>query len=121
MTVAPFTRTQPNPEADWWRDQYLAELARIPTMRNLGRLPLLCNKGGECTADEVGSSKEPKTTVQLWGDGQVWELLPRAEEKNWLEEKQLADKQEKGEGCAPLVNGWYTSLGIIIEDHSIFF
>ena len=27
MPVAPFTRTQPNPEADWWRDQYLAELS----------------------------------------------------------------------------------------------
>ena len=35
-------------------------------MRELGRLPLPCDKGGECTADEVGSSTEPKTTVQLW-------------------------------------------------------
>ena len=33
MPVAPFTRTEPHPEADWWRDQYLAELARIPTVR----------------------------------------------------------------------------------------
>ena len=98
MPVAPFTRTQPNPEADWWSDQYLAEIARIPNMRKLGRLPLPCNKGGKCTADEVGSSKEPKTTVQLWGDGQVCELLPRADEKNQLEAKQLADKQEKEEG-----------------------
>ena len=98
----PFTRTQPNPEADWWRYQYLAELARIPTMRELGRLPLPCDKGGECTADKVGSSKEPKTTVQLWGDGQVCGLLPRADENNRLEAKQLADKQEKEEGYAPL-------------------
>ena len=71
-------------------------------MRELGRLPLPCDKGGKCTADKVGSSKEPKTTVQLWGDGQVYELLPRADEKNRLEEKQLADKQEKEEGYAPL-------------------
>ena len=64
-------------------------------MRELGRLPLPCDKWGECTADEVGSSKEPKTTVQLWGDGQVCELLPRSDEKNRLEANQLADKQEK--------------------------
>ena len=51
--------------------------------------------GGKCTADKVGSSKEPKTTVQLWGDVQVCELLPRSDEKNQLEAKQLADKQEK--------------------------
>ena len=44
MPVAPFTRTQPNLEADWSRDQYLAELARIPIMRELGRLPLPCDK-----------------------------------------------------------------------------
>ena len=71
-------------------------------MRKLGRLPLLFDKGGSCTADEVGSSKGPKTTVQLWGDGQVCELLPRADEKNRLEAKKLADKQEKEEGYAPL-------------------
>ena len=63
ILVAPFTRTQPKPEEDWWRDQYLVKLDRIPTMRELGRLLLLCDKRGECTADEVGSSKEPKTTV----------------------------------------------------------
>ena len=56
-------------------------------MRDLDRLPLPCDKGGEFTADEVGSRKEPKTTVHLWGDGQVCELLPRAEEKNQLEAK----------------------------------
>ena len=71
-------------------------------MRELGRLPLPCDKGGKCTADKVGSSKEPKTTVQLWGDGQVCELLPRADEKNRLEAKKLADKQDKEEGYAPL-------------------
>ena len=71
-------------------------------MRELGRLPLPCDKGGKCIADKVGSSKEPNTTVQLWGDGQVCELLPRADEKNWLEEKQLADKHDKEEGYAPL-------------------
>ena len=56
-------------------------------MRELGRLPLPCNKGGEYTADEDGSSKDPKTTVQLWGDGQVCEILPRDDEKNRLEAK----------------------------------
>ena len=91
MPVAPFTITQPNPEAYWWRDQYPVELARIPTMRKIDRLPLPCDKVGKCTADEVGSSKDPKTTVQLWGDGQVCELLPRSDEKNRLESKQLAD------------------------------
>ena len=40
--------------------------------------------------------------MQLWGDGQVSELLPYADEKNRLEAKQLADKQEKEEGYAPL-------------------
>ena len=40
--------------------------------------------------------------MQLWGDGQVCELLPRADEKNRLEAKQLADKQEKEDGYAPL-------------------
>ena len=71
-------------------------------MRELGRLPLLCDKGGECTAEKVGSRKEPKTTVQLWGDGQVCELLTRADEKNRLEAKQLADKQYREEGYAPI-------------------
>ena len=64
-------------------------------MRELGRLPFPCDKGGECTAEEVGSSKEPKTTVNLWVDVQVCEFLPRADEKNRLEAKQFADKQEK--------------------------
>ena len=41
--------------------------------------------------------------MQLWGDGQVCELLPRADDKNRLEAKQLADKQEKEEGYAPLM------------------
>ena len=71
-------------------------------MHELGRLPLPCDKGGECTADEVGSSKEPNTTVKLWGDGQVCELLPRADEKNQLEAKQYADNQDKEEGYDPL-------------------
>ena len=71
-------------------------------MHELGRLPLPCDKGGECTADEVGSSKEPKATMQLWGDGQVCELLPRADEKNRLEGNKLADKQDKEDGYAPL-------------------
>ena len=62
-------------------------------MRELGRLPIPCDKWGKCTADKVGRSKEPKTTVKLWGDGQVCELLPHADEKNRLEAKKLADKK----------------------------
>ena len=40
--------------------------------------------------------------MQLWGDGQVCELLPRADEKNRLEANKLADKQDKEDGYAPL-------------------
>ena len=74
----------------------------VPTMRELGRLSLPCGKGGACTADEVGSSSKPKTTVQAWGDGEVVELPPKGIKKKQAAEKQASDKLEKEEGYAPL-------------------
>ena len=64
---------------------------------------------------QSGQEANKKRVVKAAG------VRTRGDEKNRLEAKQLADKQEKEEGYAPLVNGWYTSLGIIVEDHSIFF